>query len=878
MAFRGKAAVFGRRLRAWLTRGRRDDELRAEIADHVERRRQQLVNEGMDPAHAALEARRMFGNVMAIREEARDMWSYRWIDTLAQDVRFGARLLLRTPLFTSVAVLSLAVGLGAAVAVFNVADAVLFRPLSVREPESLRGFQVDLRMGGAGKSTNGVPETGLAALQSGSDFADFIGFRVADDVALAGPPGARSRATRVEFGSTNYFDVLGVAAIVGRLPTSADSRTSPTPIVITERLWRAAFEADAAIAGRAVTLNGHPAMITGVVRRFTGLVADRPADVFAPLESVSAIDPTLSNFVVVVVARLRPGVSVPVAEQKLASLYRIAMPGPTKGAQLRASMPSASRGVSGARGALERPLWLGLALVAILVVVACANTGGLMLSRFVSRQTEFGVRVAIGAGRWRLVRQLAVEALLVSAAAAAVALLVGWFSAPMLMRAMPETGSQVAFELRFDSRLVLFTLLLAVVCAGGAAAASLVRVWRSDPSILLTGESRSVVAGSRRITRVLIAAQVACSLLLVVGAVSMARTLVNLRRVPLGFDASRTFVVNVNAAGLTDPSTMSSYHARLHERLAAVPGVERSTMAQMGILSSGSTVGSVQVPGFTPATDEDLISRMFFVGPDYFETLGMRILAGRGLSAGDGVGPVRTAVVNEQFATFYFGSVSGAMDRIVNRDVRIVGIVADALYNTLRDEPVRAMFVSYEQVRRPAMAHIIRAAGDPAATMKAAREAVLAHDPRLRPRIATADELMTVSLARERFFASIAWALSGLALILACAGLYAAVTYAVSQRRGELAVRIALGASPRDVMSLVLRDPLTTTIVGIVVGVPGVYIVMRSAASLLFGVSPFDLPTIVLCGIALVTVGVLAAAWPARRALAIDPVAALRSS
>jgi hypothetical protein len=301
-------------------------------------------------------------------------------------------------------------------------------------------------------------------------------------------------------------------------------------------------------------------------------------------------------------------------------------------------------------------------------------------------------------------------------------------------------------------------------------------------------------------------------------------------------------------------------------------------MAQLGIFATGSTVGSVQVPGFTPASDEDRITRMFFVGPDYFETLGMRILAGRGLSARDGVGPVRTAVVNERFATFYFGSVTGAMDRIVNRDVRIVGIVADALYNTLRDEPARAMFVPYEQVRRPAMAHIVRAAGDPAATMRAARDAVMAHDPRLRPRIATAEELMTLSLARERFFASIAWTLSALALILACAGLYAAVAYGVSQRRGELAVRIALGASPRDLMSLVLRDPLVTTVVGIAAGVPGAYIVMRSAASLLFGVSPFDLPTIGLCGIALVTVGVLAAAWPARRALAIDPVAALRSS
>ena len=682
-------------MRAWLTRGRWTTSCAKKSRSISRRAAGSLVEEGVDPRDALFEARRMFGNVTAIRQETQDMWSFRWIDTLAQDVRFGTRLLVRTPLFTTVAVLSLALGIGAAVAVFNVADAVLFRPLAVHEPQSLRAFQVELRMGGAVKSTVGVSERDFPAIQSGSDFADFIGFRVADDVYLDALGGGSSRFTRVEFGSVNYFDVLGLSPVTGRLPSSADQRSSLTPVVISERLWRSVFDADPAIVGKTIALNGHPSIVTGVVRRFTGLVADRPADIFAPLESVSSIDPTLTNFVVMLVARLRPGVSVQVAEQKLASLYRVSMPGPAKTAQIRATMPSASRGVSGARAALERPLWLGLVLVAVLVFVACANTGGLMLSRFVSRQTEFGVRVAIGADRWRLVRQLAVEALLVSGAAATVGLLLGWLAAPMLMHVMPETGSQVAFELRFDSRLVLFTVMLATTCAAGAAAASLVRVWRSDPLVILQGESRSVLIGSRRITRILVAAQVACSLLLVVGAVSMARSLVNLRRVDIGFDAARTFVVDVNATGLAGPSTMAAYHRLLHERLATLPGVERATMAQMGVFARGSTAGSVDVPGFAPSSDEDRITRVFFVGPDYFKTLGMPILAGRALEPQDGAGRTRVTVVNEQFAKFYFGSVATALERTINRDVRIVGVVANAHYNTLREEPARAMFVSY---------------------------------------------------------------------------------------------------------------------------------------------------------------------------------------
>ena len=256
----------------------------------------------------------------------------------------------------------------------------------------------------------------------------------------------------------------------------------------------------------------------------------------------------------------------------------------------------------------------------------------------------------------------------------------------------------------------------------------------------------------------------------------------------------------------------------------------------------------------------------------------MRIVAGRSLTAEDEASRGKRAVVNERFARFYFGTAAGAIDRVFNRDVRIVGVVADAHYNTPREEANRTMFVPYGSVQRSSMAHIVRMTADPAQGVRGVRDAITAYDPRLRPRFATIDELMTTSLARERFFAAIAWVLSSLALLLACAGLHAAVAYAVSQRRGELAVRLALGASSRDVVSLILRDPLMTTLIGIAAGVPGAYLVMRSAASLLFGVAPFDLPTIVISATGLVAVGLIAAAWPARRALTIDPVAALRSS
>ena len=865
-----------RRALAVFRRSRIDRDLREELEGHVDLRRRQLIEDGMDPEAARREAARMFGNVTALREASRDAWAFPRFESLLQDVRFGLRLLAQTPLFTSVAVLSLAVGIGAAVAIFNIADAVLFRPLPVRAPQELRAFRIEMRMGAASKKVFGVPEPALASVQQGADFADYIGFRTVDDVALDAGAGATSRLVRIELVSPRYFDTLGVIPVIGRF-FLAHEDASARAAVLSERLWRSAFNADPSVLGRTVTLNGHPVTVTGIAREFRGLMVDRQVDVFVPLAATGAVHPPSAQMPVMLVGRLRPGVTTAEAEQKHAALYRVAMPSLGKEIELHPQLLDASRGVAETREEFERPVTLGLWLAAVLVLVACANTGALMLARFVSRRGEFGVRVAIGAGRARLARQLSIEALLVALLAAGAGLLIGWLAAPLLLRLMPHTETAAAFELRFDTRLVAFTIVLAVACAAGAVSASLFRLWRSDATSLLSAESRATVEGSRRVTRGLIAAQVACSLLLGVGAISMARTLLNLRHVALGFDPQRTFVVDVNAAGLVDERTAAAYHGALHDRIAALPGVERSTMAQIGILTTAATVGTVDVDGFTPVTDEDRIARMFFIGPDYFETLGIPVIAGRTLSEQDTTGRQQVAVVNERFATFYFGSAANAVDRLVNGDVRIIGVVADTRYTSLRAEIWRTMFVTYRPVQRARMVHIIRAAGDRAAVMTAVGSAVRDHDGRIRPRLATGENLVAAAVARETFFAAIAIVLAALAITLACAGVYAAVAYAVSRRRAEFAVRMALGASAGDVMRLVLKDPLVTTLAGAAAGIPGAYLVLRSASSLLFEVSSFDPRTVVICTLALVTCALLAAVSPARRAARIDPVAALRN-
>ena len=847
------------------------------MAHHVELRRQQLIADGLDPRLADREARRSFGNPGVIAERTRDVRSFVSMDALLQDVRFGARLLRRTPLFTAVAVLSLATGLGSAVAVFNVADAVLFRSLEVPDPGQLRAFRGTVRLGGAEKVIGGVDAETLARIQEGADFARFLGFRSGTDITLEAA-GNSPRSTSVEFVSGDYFDVLDVPFAAGRALAVFDQNVRPAPVVISERLWKAYFRDDPSILGRAVALNGQAGTVVGVTRSFRGLVAERPADVFAPLSAGAAMDPVSSSTTIQLIARVTTAVSTAVAEERLAALFKGPAPSLLRSGELRVELYPAGRGLSDVRGPLQRPLWLGLALVGVLLLVACANTAGLLLSRFVSRQTEFGVRAAIGAGRARLARQLLVESLLLALVAAAIGLYAGWLAAPLLMRAMPQGGGATAFDLRFDWRLGAFTASIAAVSAAAAAAASLFRLWRAHPNVLVGGEPRTMTRSSQRVARTLIAAQVASCLLLAVGAVTMSRTLANLLEVDPGFDPDGTFVVGVNANGLLPaPDAAAAYHARLHERIRATPGVLKATMAQLGPLTSGATTGTVEIAGFSPAADEDRWTRMFFVGPDYFETLAMPIVRGRGLSAEDGNSRARVAVVNERFATFYFGSVDNAIDRIVNRNVRIVGVVADARYNSLREAAPRAMFVPYAPMQRASMAHIVRSDGDPAATMIAVRHAIAGHDGRLRPRFSTADDLLGANVGRERFFATIATVLSLLAVSLACAGLYGAVAYGVSQRTSELAVRIALGATPRRIAALILGDPLRTTIAGVSAGIPASYLLMRSAESLLFGVGAFDPLTILACAAVLVIAATAAALWPAFRATRVDPVAAFRS-
>jgi predicted permease len=869
-----------RRVVARATRNRRDAEMADEIRDHLERRREQLIADGMNPADAAAAARRGFGNITTIREEMHEMWGFPRVESILQDIRYGARLLRRSPGFTAVAVLSLSLGIGSAAAVFNIADAVLFRPLAVKDPASLRDFRVTMSFGAMRKEVFGGDPGQADAIQRAADFADVIGFRTVDEMTVA-LPGMNAQAVRGEFVSPQYFNVLGVAAAAGRLLDPRDRGPSPLPVVVSERWWRTVMGADRGTPGQSVVINNVPAIIVGVAGSYRGLIPERPADVFLPLDSTALVEPAAAaNTMVRLAMRLRPGVSTTVAEQKMAAIYRSLGPSMARGGELRLTLGDASRGISEARGDLGRPIALGLVLAAVLLVAACANTGGLLVARFAARQTEFGVRVAIGAGRGRLHGQLFVEALLLAALAAAAGLVMASLSAPLLAAAVPSGPTPIAFDVRSDWRLVVFAALVALAAAIVAGGMSLVHVLRTDPVASFGSGSRSIAGGRRTGLDVLVGSQIGCSLLLLVTTGAMARTLINLRHVDPGFDAVNAIAFTVDASGrLADSAAAPGLFAALHERVAAMPDVSRATLSQVGLLTSGSTLGTIDIAGWTPAADEDRWTRLFWVGPDFFETLGMRIVAGTGLGSREMTGRERVAVVTRQFATFYFGAPENALGRTVNRNLRIVGVVADGTYNTFRDQPARAMFLPFTQAPpRTMMTLIVRPAGGRSLALARIAAAIRTHDPLLKVTATSLADLADAAVGRERFAATVSAVLALLALSLSCAGVYATVAYAVCERRKELAVRFALGATTRDVVRLVVGHPVRVALIGMALAAPAAYTVLRAASSLLFGVPPFDAPIVAGAAIGLLCLAAGAAAVPAWRVATIDPQDCLRAS
>jgi predicted permease len=840
-------------------------------------------------------------------------------------MKFALRQLAKSPGFAAVAGLSLALGIGANTAVFSLMKAVLLSTLPVRNPDALVVFSwvADENVGPPGTSGWSQRDAGPGKRSSTSfSIHTFEQFRAhattLSDVFAFAPIGSLhisidGEAETVwtnQVASGNYHAALGVGAAAGRLLTPADDDPGAEAVaVISHQYWQRRLGGEHSAIGKPIQINGVPVTIVGVTApNFAGTMqVGEVVNVTLPL----AAEPRISRrgeegrkptyWWVRIMGRLKPGV---LREQARASLegvfHETAKPNirhrPAPGAkplepgqyplpQLRAD--HGGQGLYEARRNYERPLNLLMGLVGLVLVVACANVANLLLARGSARRREIAVRLALGASRGRIVRQLLAESLLLAAIGATAGIVVAIWGSRALLALQPFGPSPLSLDLSLDWRVLGFTTLLAGATSVLFGLAPALRATRINLNAEFQGGTRTLGAGSRSaLAKVLMIVQVALSLVLLIGAGLFVRTLRNLESVDVGFNRERLlmFGLDAHAAGFTE-AQISSLYARVRDRIAQVPGVTLATFARVAPLSQSNWTSGVTVPGYTPTRNENV--NMNGVEPDYFATLGTPLLRGRNFTLRDDAKAPKAAVVNQTFARKYFSTedVVGRRFSTGGRsnptpDTEIVGVVRDFAYSTMKNAPPATVFLPYMQLQGVTVGSatfVLRLAAEPGAVTPSIRAAVREIDANLPlENLRTVEEQVGRLLTQERLFARLCSFFGVLALLLAAVGLYGLMSYSVVRRTGEIGLRMALGAVPGRVLLMVVRESLALVVLGVLIGIAAAFGATKWISSMLFGLPPNDPATYALVVALMLIVATFACLLPARRAAKVDPMMALR--
>ena len=820
------------------------------------------------------------------------MTLHRRIDELRQDVRYGLRTLGRTPSVTAVAILSLALGIGANAAIFSIVNAVMLKTLPVREPERLALLTED------GQPTTVTNPIWEAMRERQDGLGGLFAYSTASfDVS----PGGAVQLVNGLMVSGGMFDVLGVPASVGRTLTPADDRRGCAPTaMLSYGYWQRRYGGDPNVVGRAITLDGRPFTVVGVAAEgFHGVDVGRTFDVAAPLcvddvlrGSLSRLD-RRSNWWLLVMARLRPGQTIAQADQVLRrvqpAVRESTMP-PQYGAQdiaeyLRTpfELRDAATGPSRLREGYRQSLLVLMAVVGLVLLVACANIANLLLARASARQSEMAVRLALGASRWRLVRQLLVESLLLASGGALAGAAFAQWGGRMLVSQLSTSRSTVFLDLSVDARVLAFTSLVAFGTAVLFGLAPALGATALSPNAALKERSRGVVSGGFRVGQFLVAGQIALSLVLVFGAALFVRTFERLAGVDAGFVSDRVLLVRVGTLR-TESGAAPEHTLRtaVLDSARTLPGVRSAALTDITPISGASWQSEIDVAGRTlSGRDRHIYANAITTG--YFDVLQTSFRSGRDLTEaevalGDRAG---VAVVNESFARHFFPGIDAVGQSFFHGEgsdrqtLQIVGVVRDAKYRSLRLEVPRTMYVPMS--RSPAgFSLMVRGVGDVRSLTPAITKRLSAVDGSLTLEFRALDTQVAESLTRERMLAMLGGFFGGLALLLAAIGLYGVLSYSVTRRRAEIGVRMALGAAPMQIVRLVLRDVGLMLGAGLLVGGLAGFALSRLVSTLLYGVEPGDPGTLALA-IASLTGAVLAAGLlPARRAARLDPVRALR--
>jgi putative ABC transport system permease protein len=876
--------TFWNRFRSWvhaiLQRSRMEREMDAELHFHLDAYTEDLVRTGVSREEAMRQARLEFGGIEQSKEQCRDARGVNFLYSLQQDLRLALRMLRKSPGFTAVAVITLALGIGANTAIFSVVDAILLRPLPY--PQSTQLVHLWETAPSRGSFRNVVNAINFLDWQDHSKSFQSM-------AAITGLPTNLSAQGQpiVVPGlqvSPEFFSVLKVLPFLGRTFTADDGIAGHDQVVILSyELWQRQFGGDAAVIGEKLDVNGRPSTVIGVMPRGFSF-PNTKAEVWTPLP-LARTEEWKDGRYLTVIARLKPGVTLQQASQDMLSVGNItaqARPDTNKGwsAEVIPMLEDTTHDV-------QRPLWVLLASVVFLLLIACSNVANLLLMRGSGRLREMAVRSALGAARLRLIQQLLVESLLLSLAGMAAGLLLAQLGLHTLLALIPQNASLPRSEpITIDGRVLLFTFLAAVFTSIVFGLVPALHLFRVDlQSALKQGSLRGGVGGHQTLRRSFVVAEVTLALLLSVGAGLMLRSFSRLVAVDPGFHPEHLLTMHIFAspARYSDDLKRSVYFDRILTEIRNSPGVRTAGSTHFLPLTE-STSGSCFALGGgpPPAPSESPSAQFLIISSGYLPAMGIPLLTGRDFEQRDAFDAPPVAIVNSAFVKSFLPrqDAVGKQLRVcwtTTKPVEIVGVAADARQADLQQAPQPTIFLSNSQSPMFFATFVLRAEGDPRQIARSAEDAIHRVDPdQAVSDVQTMDKILSDSISSPRFEAILLSVFASLAIVLAIIGIYGVVSYSVSQRTNEIGIRIAMGAHSRDIARLVLREALLLAAIALFLGFGASLVLSRLLQSLLFEVTPTDPVTLASAASVILAVSALAALLPARRAMSVDPMVALR--
>jgi macrolide transport system ATP-binding/permease protein len=915
-----------RKLSWWMQRRRKEAELREELEFHLAEEAEARRADGLPSDRARAAARRDLGNVTLLREDTRTLWSWLLVEQFAQDVRFGLRAMLKHRMFTALAALSLALGIGANTAIYSFMDAILLRSLPVSDPASLAVIKWRSKPVAFGRPAKDGPEfvvrsmsgridrdaSGLVAaifpfpafelLQqaSSSVFSHIFAYQPAGRINVL----IRGEAEQAvgEYVTGDFFRGLSVLPAAGRMIATDDDRVGASAVaVISTGYSQRRFGGAASAVGQSMLIDNVPFTVIGVApSEFFGVDPGANPDVYLPMRAKVLFDPSVAStflagefYWLQMMGRLRPGVSLAQAQAALAPPFRQWVDSTAINDKQRANLPvltleEGAGGLDSLRRQYSKPLYVLLAMVGLILAIACANTANLLLARATARTREMAVRLSLGAGRFRVIRQLLTESVLLAVLSGAAGIVIAVAGIGLLTRLLANGAEGFTIHAELNWHVLLVTLGLAILC--GVLFGIVPALQSTRPALIpalkdpRAGQARPRTRAGMRflnVTQTLVVLQVAISLLLLVTAGLFVRTLSNLQSIDVGFNRDNVLLFELNApqAGYALPEA-TAFYDDLRVRFAGIPGVRAATLSHESLISAGRQL-PILVNG-APATG----TRILGTGSEFSSTMQIPMRLGRQIDERDQRGKgVVAVVVSDLFAREYFHDENPIGRRIrlggsAQRDLEVVGVAASVRYGGIKEDIRPVVYIPYAQVEFPPlrqMTYALRTDGDPLRYVSAVRQIVQATGPRVPvTNVKTQVAEIEQTINQEIVFARLCSAFAFLALVIACVGLYGTMTYAVARRTNDIGIRVALGARRGAVVWMVLREACALTALGLTISVPVALVSSRLVESFLFNMKPNDPGAMMMAVVILVIAGLMAGYVPAWRASRISPMIAIR--